>query len=112
MQGYRKGGAPAALVVSTAGSQRSGWWGRQALAFVDAAASQDLGVDAAVGVAETALHRVRNIEVAQARVGVDAGGRAALDPRRHREGHAGIGFEGPSEEIELRPRRQSADVDV
>ena len=77
----------------------------------DLAAGDDLGIDAAVGVAEIVHQRARNRHVADAGVGIDLRGRATLDALDHLEpGLADREF--AVEQVEFMPGRPAVDIDI
>src|SRR5664279_3757800 len=77
----------------------------------DLAGANDFGIDPAVGMAEIVHERARYGHVADASVGIDLGGRAALDAFDHFEpGAADRQF--AAEQLELMPGRPSANIDI
>src|SRR5579864_4608941 len=56
-----------------------------AIANSDLTTRDNLGIDAAIGMAEIVHQRARNRHVADAGIGIDLGGRAALDAFDHLE---------------------------
>src|SRR5450631_1737125 len=92
-------------------SQEPGLFRRDGIADGNDAAGDHLGIDSAITMAEAALQRLWNVEIAGRTFGIDIDGGAALDPLDHLQPRVADG-KGLTEQFELVPGRPAADVEV
>src|SRR5712675_2079401 len=84
---------------------------RNRVANADAAAGDHLGIDPAIAMAEPALQRGRDVEVAHGALWIDVDGGAADDPLDDPEPRIADG-KRLAEQFELAPGRPAADIEV
>src|SRR3954467_10935252 len=82
------------------------------VAVDDGAALDNLGIDAAIHVAETAHERRRDVEIAYPARRVDIGRGAALDALRHLQAQTRRSLELSVDEVELGPGGEPFDLEV
>src|SRR5262249_23629671 len=84
---------------------------RDRIAGTHAAALDHLGIDPAVGMAEPALQRLRDGEVARGRIRIDIDGSAADDALYNLQPDV-ADRKRPVEQVEFVPRRPALDIEI